>query len=333
MNATSANAEVRNAAQQWFARLMAQDCNDTERAAFERWRAASPANAAAFRQVEDVWQRSATMRDDPAIAAALQEALRPAAPPRKARRWWPALAAAASLLLTVTLLIRMYGSEDVPALRYATIIGEQRTIALEDGSKVVLDTASVLQVQLGERERRLTLEQGQADFHVRADTRRPFVVHAAGGSVTALGTQFQVRIDGDIGMVTLLEGQVRVAADAQDRWGQGQLAMLAAGERIAIEPMGKLGPVRRVSAPELASLRGWTEGSLVVKEWPLQMLLVEMNRYSDIKLRLSDPTLREVPISGVFKAGDQKSFAMSLEYGWPIRADRSADNEIVLRHK
>lgn len=333
MNTVSANAEIRSAAQAWFARLLAHDCNEAERAAFERWRNADPAHAAAYRQVEEVWQRSATMREDPAIAAALQEALRPAVQPRKTRRWWPALAAAASVLLAVTLLFRMYGPEDVPAVRYATAIGEQRTIALEDGSKVVLDTASALQVRYGKRERRLTLEQGQADFRVAKDADRPFVVRAAGGSVAALGTQFQIRIDGDVGMVTLLEGQVRVTADAQELWGQDLSATLSPEERIAIEPMGKLGPVLRIPAPELASLRGWTEGSLVVKEWPLQTLLAEMNRYSDIKLRLGDRTLREVPISGVFKAGDQKSFAMSLEYGWPIRADKSADNEIVLRRK
>ncbi len=82
---------------------------------------------------------------------------------------------------------------------------------------------------------------------------------------------------------------------------------------------------------ELAGIRGWTEGNLVVKEWPLEAVVAEMNRYSDTKLRLGDPALGRVPISGVFKAGDQQSLVLALEYGWSFRVDPRPDaGEIVL---
>lgn len=328
MNTPPANDEGHATAQRWFARLLAPDCSTAERVEFERWRAADPLHAAAYEDVEDVWQRSEKLRHQPDIAAALREARRPA-PRHTERNWWPALAVAASLLLAVGLLFRhQLFPEQVPAVRYATALGEQRTLTLEDGSTVVLDTTSELLVQFGRRERSLTLQQGRADFQVQSDAQRPFVVHTATGTVTATGTQFQVRVEQGIGTVTLLEGQVQVAAAAG---GNTQSATLAPGERIAIEA-GGLGQRERIADTELASIRGWTQGNLVVKEWPLQAVVAEMNRYSDTKLRLGESDLGRIPISGVFKAGDQQSFAMSLEYGWPIRADRAA-GEIVLHRK
>lgn len=328
MNTPPANDEVNAAAQRWFARLLAPDCSTAERAEFERWRTADPLHAIAYESVEDVWQRSEKLRHQPDIAAALREARRPT-PKRAERSWWPALAVTASVVLAVGFLFRQQlFPEDIPAVRYATVLGEQRTFTLEDGSTVVLDTTSELLVQYGRRQRSLTLQQGRADFHVKSDAQRPFVVHAANGTVTAIGTQFQVRVERGIGTVSLLEGQVLVAATTG---GNTQPATLAPGERIVIEA-GGLGPRERIADTELASIRGWTEGNLVVKEWPLQAVVAEMNRYSDTKLRLGQPDLGRIPISGVFKAGDQQSFTMSLEYGWPIRAEHAA-GEIVLHRK
>src|SRR3546814_17926504 len=63
-------------------------------------------------------------------------------------------------------------------------------------------------LQYGRRERRLTLLRGQVDFQVQHDTLRPFVVHTAGGTVTATGTRFQIHVAGGVDTVTLLQGQV-----------------------------------------------------------------------------------------------------------------------------
>ncbi|WP_457832782.1 FecR domain-containing protein, partial [Staphylococcus aureus] len=54
--------------------------------------------------------------------------------------------------------------------RYATAIGEQRTIRLADGSKVMLDTDTVLTVAFEEKARRISLARGQAYFTVAHDT-------------------------------------------------------------------------------------------------------------------------------------------------------------------
>src|SRR3546814_19590007 len=94
------------------------------------------------------------------------------------------------------------------------------------------DLDSDLQVQYGKRERRLTLLKGRADFQVHHDTDRPFVVLVGDASVTATGTQFQVRASGEAGIVTLLEGQVVVAA--RDGQRSSDPVTLRKGERVEI---------------------------------------------------------------------------------------------------
>lgn len=326
MTRPPASAEICAAAQEWFARLLASDCSESERTAFVRWCAADPAHEAAYRQVENVWAHSAKLREDPAIRLALAEALLPAK--RQRAIWggkWLPFASAAAVILVVALASWRFWPEGASVI-YTTALGEQRTIALKDGSRVVLDTNTALAVHFDRRERDLTLEHGRADFTVRHDAEWPFIVRTAEGSVTATGTRFQVSLLGGKSTVTLLRGGVKVATkDAV------QSAVLTPDESITIEASGRLGVPHAVSKAELSSLHGWTQGNLVVKGRPLTDVLAEMNRYSRTKLLLEDPSLGSISISGVFKAGDQESFAKALEYGWAIHAERRpADHEIVL---
>jgi transmembrane sensor len=326
--------EVRAAAQRWFLRMQSRDCSVLERETFEHWRDANPAHDAAYRAVESVWQRCAALGTDPALGDILHQARRLPPKPSWLRRAAPALALAACLMLAIGIGYRLWWlpAATIAPVEYTTAVGQQRTVVLEDGSKVVLDTASQLQVRYGGNERQLILSHGRADFRVSHDPTRPFVVHVNGGSITATGTRFQVRTAHNVDTVTLLEGRVVVASNDAKLDKSGQVT-LQAGERVAIEAGGHLGTPRHLTDTDLASARGWTEGMLVVRDWPLARLLAEMNRYTTTPLRLGDPGLGSLPINGSFKASDQQSFLLALEYGWPIRVDRSTPGEIVLRRK
>lgn len=333
MTGGSIHPEIRNAAQRWLLRLQSQDCSAVERKAFEYWRSSNSTHDVAYRAVENVWQRSGALGADPVLGDILLQARR--LPPESSwlRRAAPALALAACLLLAVGIGYRLWWlpARTASPIEYTTGVGQQRTLVLEDGSKVVLDTASQLQVRYSGGERQLTLLRGRADFQVSHDAARPFVVYVDGGSVTATGTRFQVQV-ASIDTVTLLQGHVIVAAsDAQE--GRSEHVTLQAGERVAIRPNGFLGAPKHLADTDLASARGWTEGMLVVRGWPLARLVTEMNRYTTTPLHLGDPSLGNLPISGTFKASDQKSFLMALEYGWPIRVDKRTPGKIVLRRK
>lgn len=328
MQSTASNRDHRDRAERWFVRLLEPECPDIERAAFERWRNADPAHAAAYREVERLWADSEEAAKDPRIVAASMRALRlDATGPGRFRGWlMPVAIASAAAVAAVAILPRWLTPAEAPSgTRHATAVGELRDLTMPDGSVVKLDTASVVVERYGGRQRRLDLERGQAQFDVASDPEKPFVVHVGNGTVTAIGTEFQVRTMSEGTTVTLLEGEVAVAAWSAT--GATYAVRLQAGERLSFDRNG------RITSPEPADLRaarGWTEGRLLVHDWRLEELLAEMNRYADVQLRVHDPSLRDIRISGTFRTGDQDTLASILEQGWSLRAERAPGQTIVL---
>src|SRR5262249_22327407 len=104
----------------------------------------------------------------------------------------------------------VYYSYDIRRSTLATGIGEQRTITLEDGTRVELNTSSELRVRYDEHTRKVILKAGEAYFDVAQQLQRPFIVAAGKQQVVALGTAFMVRRDYDSITVTLLDGRVAV---------------------------------------------------------------------------------------------------------------------------
>jgi len=96
------------------------------------------------------------------------------------------------------------------ALHFETRHGEQLSRRLPDNSVLHLNTDSAVSIRFGETERLVTLTSGQADFEVAHDTNRPFRVFAGSAEVVALGTKFDVRLEGDATVVTVVEGRVAV---------------------------------------------------------------------------------------------------------------------------
>lgn len=325
------------AAAGWIARLDSQDCTGAEREAFERWRAADPMHAVAYRQARAMWRdSSAVIRNSMALSEAARHALQYPEECSAMRRWWlPAASfAAAAALAFAAFVYWPLAPEQPPAgTQYATAAGDQRSITLPDGSTLTLDTRTVLVERYGSGERRVDLLQGQAQFDVQSlprtrsggDAARPFVVHAHGGTVTAIGTRFQVRVADAGAAVTLLEGEVYVAAHPVD--GPERVASLQPGQMLRFEADGTLGSVQTA---DLKAAQAWTEGKLYVDNWRLQDFVTELNRYSDTRLRIDDPALRDVRISGVFQARNRDNLGRLLAQGWGIESRQVAPDEILL---
>ena len=93
-----------------------------------------------------------------------------------------------------------------------TKVGEQRTITLEDGTRVSLNTATRIRVDYDQAARRVWLVKGEALFEVAKRPQWPFIVTVGNREVVAVGTSFVVRRDGEGDMVvTLVEGKVAVS--------------------------------------------------------------------------------------------------------------------------
>jgi transmembrane sensor len=314
---------------EWVARLDSQDCTDAEREAFERWHAADPVHAVAYRHAEGMWhESSAVIRDSLVLNEAARRALWSSPERSAARRWWrPAAAfAAAAAIALVAFVYWSFTPAEAPAgTHYATVAGERRSVTLEDGSLLTLDTQTVLVERYSLHRRRVDLQQGQVQFEVQGNPNRPFIVHAQGGTVTAVGTRFQVRVTGPGATVTLLKGKVHVATQPANE--PKHTVALLPGQSLHFDADGTLGEVQ---AANLKATEGWLEGKLYVDDWRLQDFVAELNRYSDTKLRIDDPALREMRISGVFQTRNRDNLERLLAQGWGIQSRQVAPNQILL---
>jgi transmembrane sensor len=308
MSGKKAGDALREAAR-WYAELQDEAASPDLWRRFLAWER-RPENAAAFRQVE-------------AALSTLDRARAPGrvpAPPK--RPLWPVAAGLVAALVLLVLGGVQFMSRDAAPdpiiLTYATEIGEQETVMLEDGSRVVLNTQSQVEVRFSESERRIVLTEGQALFEVRREP-RPFVVAAGGAQTRALGTRFDVYLPAGEGLqVTLLEGLVSVSADAA-----GGNIILSPGEQMTLRS-GE----RTVSRVDTSQYETWTTGMIPFTDVTLAIAADELNRYSATKLVVHEAVAGE-RISGSFRAGDQEAYAAALEAFLPVKAEQSGDKIFI----
>ena len=239
-NPAHRNGQVYQEACEWFVEFRLGEPDDTARRAFHAWLKESPAHMGAYLDVSANWTRVAAIdvgarwskeqliedarRDTQSVVTLCAARTAPSAQAaqsrfsstRRRRLVCAAALAAVSLIGCV-----LWVNQDP---RYSTGTGEQRSLALSDGSTVQLDSLSKIRIRYTEHERSVELLKGQALFHVAKDSTRPFIVHSGQTSVRAVGTQFDVRRnDSDAGtpeflsheratttVVTVVEGRVAV---------------------------------------------------------------------------------------------------------------------------
>ncbi len=322
---TPIDESILEEAADWFARRRDGVRMPADEAAFQAWCRRSDAHARAYADIELSWEAWGVAKESPRLRAMAAEALAETAPWRRSPglSWKPMLLAAsvaAVAAIGVVQILPLSRPEAPVAITYRTQIGEQRTERLADGTRVTLNTDTELQVRYGEARREITLEHGEAMFDVAHDPAHPFVVTAAGGTVTALGTRFQVRDEAGAAAVTLLEGRVEVAALRERK-------VLAPGDEARYG--GKSGEIR-VRRIDPATATSWTHGRLDFSGLPLAEAVAEANRYSTVKLRLGDPRLADLPVGGSFRVGDNASIASALAAVFPVQVASANAQEIVL---
>jgi transmembrane sensor len=311
---------AREEAAAWFTRLKQPAVNESSVDEFLAWRRA-PANSDAYAEVEARWRQADRIRNDPELVHAAEAALlRPKFAVRLRRglrrRAFPLAFAATACIAGAAAVVVILRSQPQT---YATDVGAQQVVRLDDGSVLHLNTDSKVSVAFHKAERRLVLVRGEAFFEVAHDSRRPFIVKAGDARVRAVGTKFDVRRAADATSVTLVEGRVQVARDDRpDRW------MLTPNQQITLD-----GAPASPHAADSADVTSWTTGRLRFRETPLASAVAEVNRYSRTKISLQAPEHAATRVSGVFETGDTPAFVSAVTELFDLKATEIA-GRIVL---
>jgi transmembrane sensor len=138
---------------------------------------------------------------------------------------------------------------------YATALGEQRSLALSDGSTVQLNSLSRIRIRYTEHERTVDLLQGQALFHVAKDSTRPFIVYSGQTRVKAVGTQFDVYRKDDGTIVTVVEGRVAILGIPELPNSSPHFPGVQREEPAAREEEGSNGSTRHANERHLSILK------------------------------------------------------------------------------
>jgi transmembrane sensor len=238
---------------------------------------------------------------------------------------------------------------------YATAIGDQQTIALTDGSVVVLNTNTQIKVDYDREGRDVYLLQGEAHFSVAENEKQPFRVFAGVGRIRAVGTAFSVYLKGNKVDVTVTEGSVSLAAIPRSNESRpipggampevprndtpvkdlgtlraGQVATITSRTDGDLNRVESLENLREIAQPDISKRLSWTEGVLIFSGEPLEHVVQEISRYTTVNIEFSDPDVAAIRIGGRFPVGETDTMFDALQTNFGLHVTRLSHEHVLV---
>jgi transmembrane sensor len=214
-----------------------------------------------------------------------------------------------------------------------TAVGEQRRITLADGSSLDLAPDSLVSTRFTLARRDLRLVRGQAFFAVAHNAVRPFIVHANNLTVTAVGTEFDVRISPGSTAVTVGEGRVTVAPDAEGV-GSGsrsnvEIVRASVGQRVTFSKSAHRLSVATVDSKIAGS---WRDGTLQFVGEPLEDVINAINRYTAPQIVVA-PAFQRTRFTGTVSPPKVREWLKALEQIYPVEVVDQGANGVLIRSR
>ncbi|AJY40185.1 FecR family protein [Burkholderia humptydooensis] len=303
-------APVARRAVEWWVELGSGHATDAMRARLARWRAEHPAHDAAWRHIEAVNGRLGHVADTLSAQAARAALLPPRSRGRRA-----AVKALAALLFAggAAWTGGAYAPWRAWGADVRTAVGERRTIALADGTTVVLDTDTAIDIRFDDTTRGVRLLRGEimvtSGHDAARAVARPLVIATAHGDVRPVGTRFSVRERGDATRVDVFDGAVRIAPLR----AAGEPPLISAGQRADFTRDALAGPPRAIGGDAGA----WADGILVASNLRLADLLAEVERYRPGRVRCG-AAVANLRVSGTYPLDDTDRILDTLRETLPV---------------
>ena len=338
---------LEEAAAAWVARLDAADLTPAEQSELDSWLNSDSRCAGAFARARAIFV-------SPDVTSALQATRRAPYPSVSSAPFarHALLAAAAAVIATVIGTALLLGQHDqVEKTVYSSELGEVRQIPLADGTRVTLNTNSILQVEYSRESRLVTLERGEAYFEVAKDPQRPFIVVGSSAQARAVGTSYDVRLGDDDGemRIRVMAGRVVVESPPSKR----NAAVRAISHLFGLESargaylnvnqeaevrVGKDGPdkgeiqmsIRELTPAVFERSLMWREGMLSFEGVTLADAIAEFARYSRQQIFIRG-TLANEHVSGLFAASDPVTFAHAIAIS--LKAKISMQDQALILYR
>lgn len=345
---TDNSSRIERTAAAWLARRDAREWDARDQAQLEAWLDDSEAHRVAWLRLLSAWQQADRLK---ALGAGVPaghvpprgqwnlsshfdarhaQAREHAFARQRATRRRHAFAAAAMLALTLTAATAVFlwrsRIPPAPPAIYSTTVGQSASVSLADGSEATLSSNTRIAVELTGGERDIALERGEAYFEVKKDAGHPFVVHADGRRVVAVGTRFAVRRDDAADLrVVVTQGLVRLEPPP----GSGAATTLLPPGSVA-QVSGDALEVRHLPLEDARELLSWRDGFVVFHDTPLADAVEEFNRYNTRKLAIADPSIANLRVGGHFRWSNDQAFVRLIEQVFPVRAEVEGDRIVLL---
>lgn len=293
---------------EWQVTFWSGEVTDDERQAFQQWLLADTRHAAMWSQIQNTDRKLATLAK-PGVGSAMR-ASRQQVSRRKSLRVLGLLIGTGVILQTA----RQTPQWQTAMADYHTAPGERRTITLADGTQLVLNTATAIDVVFDDVKRLVKMRHGEvfvvtAPDNSRSGMPRPFFIETAEGTVRPVGTRFNVRQEDRRSLVSVSEGAVEITPRASTR----APIRLQAGQQTSFDAhdVATFGTLPSANA-------AWMRGLLVAERMRLEDFLTELGRYRRGFVRC-DPAVADLVVSGVYSTEDTDQTLASLVDALPIR--------------
>ena len=212
--------------------------------------------------------------------------------------------------------------------------GKKSMIVLSDGTKVWLNAGSQLiypAVFYG-KIRQVTLI-GEAFFDVTKNPQNPFLVRASDVSVQVLGTRFDVSAypDDKIVQTVLEEGKVNLKYSEKGILGREYVVEMHPNQMVEFDKTSGESSSKLVDVSKYVS---WKDGMLEFEKVDLGRALMQVERFYNVKIHLSDPEIATYKLSGKLDLKDEPEDVLNvIKLTVPIDWQKKSNGDFVIIHK
>jgi len=244
--------------------------------------------------------------------------------------------------LTQSILFRKSVSPQIPLKQQSTKVevplGSKSRVFLPDGSVVTLNSGSILKYSSSDFDsiHRSVFLIGEGFFNVTKDTERPFYVNTSGIKLKVLGTTFNVKAypEERSEEATLISGLVQIYASSDlNEKGKpivlkpNQSALFVKSEnalhtkdlndQFNTEPV-KLKSVSIPGESKAEQKFAWKENRLVFDNQKFSDLIVQIERWYDVKITVDYQELNTARFSGEFEKETLEQVMNALSTATPF---------------